>query len=108
MKVILTQDIKSVGKKGQIIDASDGYARNFLLPKKMAVIADNANLNANYTFESFIVGDSNKFAFKAARMVAEAPGTYNPLFLYGESGVGKTHLMHAIGNYLIQNIYPVE
>ena len=45
MKVILTQDIKSVGKKGQIIDASDGYARNFLLPKKMAVIDDATNLN---------------------------------------------------------------
>ena len=70
---------------------------------KISQSSDNANLNANYTFESFIVGDSNKFAFKAARMVAEAPGTYNPLFLYGESGVGKTHLMHAIGNYLIQN-----
>ena len=70
---------------------------------KVGQSSDNANLNANYTFESFIVGDSNKFAFKAARMVAEAPGTYNPLFLYGESGVGKTHLMHAIGNYLIQN-----
>ena len=65
--------------------------------------SDNANLNPNYTFESFIVGNSNKFAYKAARVVAEAPGTYNPLFLYGESGVGKTHLMHAIGNYLIQN-----
>ena len=65
--------------------------------------SDNANLKKEYTFESFIVGDSNKFAFKAARMLAEAPGTYNPLFLYGESGVGKTHLMHAIGNYLIQN-----
>lgn len=46
MKVILTQDIKSVGKKGQILDASDGYARNYLLPKKMAVIADSSNLNA--------------------------------------------------------------
>ena len=65
--------------------------------------SDNANLNPNYTFESFIVGDSNKFAYKAARVVAESPGTYNPLFLYGESGVGKTHLMHAIGNYLIEN-----
>ena len=63
----------------------------------------NANLNPNYTFESFIVGNSNKFAFKAARVVAESPGTYNPLFLYGESGVGKTHLMHSIGNYLIEN-----
>ncbi|MBO5143717.1 MAG: 50S ribosomal protein L9 [Clostridia bacterium] len=45
MKVILTQDIKSVGKKGQILDASDGYARNYLLPKKLAVVADATNLN---------------------------------------------------------------
>lgn len=65
--------------------------------------ATNANLNPNYTFESFIIGKSNKFAYKAARVIAEAPGSYNPLFLYGESGVGKTHLMHAIGNYLIEN-----
>ena len=65
--------------------------------------ATNANLNASYTFETFIVGKSNKFAYKAARVIAEAPGSYNPLFLYGESGVGKTHLMHAIGNYLIEN-----
>lgn len=56
MKVILTQDIKSVGKKGQVIDASDGYARNFLLPKKMAVIADNANLNELKTKQ-----DANKY-----------------------------------------------
>lgn len=65
--------------------------------------SDNANLNPNYTFETFIVGDSNKFAYKASRVIAESPGSYNPLFLYGESGVGKTHLMHAIGNYLIEN-----
>ncbi len=45
MKVILLQDVKSVGKKGDILDANDGYARNFLLPKKMAVVADAANLN---------------------------------------------------------------
>ena len=63
----------------------------------------NANLKPEYTFETFVVGKSNNFAFKAARVIAEAPGTYNPLFLYGESGVGKTHLMHAIGNYLIEN-----
>ena len=65
--------------------------------------ATNANLNSQYTFETFVVGKSNKFAYKAARVIAEAPGSYNPLFLYGESGVGKTHLMHAIGNYLIEN-----
>ena len=63
----------------------------------------NANLNDNYTFETFIVGKSNKFAYKASRVIAEAPGSYNPLFLYGESGVGKTHLMQAIGNYIINN-----
>lgn len=45
MKVILLQDVKSVGKKGQVIEASDGYARNFLIPKKLAVVADNANMN---------------------------------------------------------------
>jgi len=62
----------------------------------------NAGLDAEYTFSNFIVGDSNKFAYKASLAVAEAPGAYNPLFLYGESGVGKTHLMQAIGNYLLE------
>ena len=50
----------------------------------------NANLNPDYTFETFVVGKSNNFAYKAAVMTAEAPGSYNPLVLYGESGVGKT------------------
>lgn len=64
----------------------------------------SANLNSNYTFDNFIVGDSNRFAFTAARAVAEKPGkAYNPLFLYGKSGLGKTHLMHSIGNYIIEN-----
>lgn len=64
----------------------------------------SANLNSEYTFDSFIVGNSNRFAFTAARAVAEKPGkAYNPLFLYGKSGLGKTHLMHAIGNYISKN-----
>lgn len=66
MKVILTQDIKSVGKKGQIIDASDGYARNFLLPKKYAVIADSANLNELKTKQ-----DANKYKRDMSKANAE-------------------------------------
>ncbi len=62
------------------------------------------NLNPKYTFENFIVGDSNKFAQAAACSVAENPGKmYNPLFLYGNSGLGKTHLMHAMGNYIVEH-----
>ena len=65
---------------------------------------ESANLNPRYKFENFIVGDSNRFAFTASRAVAERPGkAYNPLFLYSKSGLGKTHLMQSIGNYILEN-----
>ena len=62
-----------------------------------------SNLDPRYTFDNFIVGQSNKFAKATSLAVAEKPGfMYNPLFIYGKSGLGKTHLMHAIGNYIVQ------
>ena len=64
----------------------------------------DTNLNKNLNFENFVVGNTNRLAYISARAVAEAPGKiHNPLFLYGKSGLGKTHLMHAIGNYIVDN-----
>ncbi|GAB2678333.1 hypothetical protein GCM10027194_08260 [Thalassiella azotivora] len=68
--------------------------------------AEPARLNPKYTFDTFVIGASNRFAHAASVAVAEAPAkAYNPLFVYGESGLGKTHLLHAIGDYA-QHLYP--
>ncbi|MFV0465795.1 MAG: chromosomal replication initiator protein DnaA [Lachnospiraceae bacterium] len=93
------------------------YELHFILPeqaksmksvspkKNKAVIselASRSNLNSNYTFDTYVVGNNNRFAQSASLAVAESPGeAYNPLYIYGGPGLGKTHLMHSIGNFII-------
>jgi chromosomal replication initiator protein len=94
-------DLLQSGSASAIVD--DPYPMDELEPAPVTPIrraGEPDRLNPKYQFDSFVIGSSNRFAHAAAVAVAEAPAkAYNPLFIYGESGLGKTHLLHAIGHY---------
>lgn len=84
----------------------DSEVEDFLAPNEDSTLPTTDTLNPKYTFDSFVVGESNRYAAAFARTAAEKPGiAHNPFFLYGNSGLGKTHLMHAIGNE-IKRLHP--
>ena len=86
-----------------VVPALDGPI-NDVVASALDPVTAPAGLNPRYTFDTFIVGPSNQFAHAACRAVAEAPSrSYNPLFIYGGVGLGKTHLMHAVGQYVLQH-----
>ena len=96
-EVVIQEDLEKEEVKNEPVIIESGID----LPKFKE---DNSNLKSSYTFDNFVVGDTNRFAATVGLSVAEQPGkVYNPLFIYGKSGLGKTHLMHAIGNYIKKN-----
>ena len=89
VKIVLKEHLKTTKAKSTPVEMIDAIKST-----------KNTILNPSYTFNSFVVGSSNQYAYTAAKSIAEKPGVmYNPVFIYGPTGLGKTHLIHAIGNF---------
>ncbi len=107
LKGIIVEALKKLDTGITDIEIFQGSSKKEYLESKSEIdFQDKTQLESSpidpkYTFDSFVVGESNRYLYAAAKAVAEDPGnTYNPLFIYGASGLGKTHIMHAIANYL--------
>lgn len=94
-----TKDLESFEGQKSSLNGPIASSASFTISRSLST---KSQLNPNYTFDSFVKGPSNQFAYATCLNVAENPGkTYNPLFIYGASGLGKTHLMHAVGNRVL-------
>ncbi len=95
----ISSELINSGKQSDSLSKSSPGYSGFTISRSLST---KSQLNPNYTFDSFVKGPSNQFAYATCLNVAENPGkTYNPLFIYGASGLGKTHLMHAVGNRVL-------